>query len=162
MRKYGLSLMAFLPAYAAGEALLIMFGLALGDSYRVTQRAEIFTLGVAFTWAPLGGLLLGLVGASVAMRRVVRGDAARGAGRAPPPLPWGPRKRWLVGFLMGAGLGYVAGRFLVALFLILRRSSSFETYASASFVTFIPLLCLGIGVVLGTIAGGVREREGSR
>ena len=162
MRKWGLSLMSFLPAYAVGEALMIMFGLALGDSYRVTQRNGVFTLGVAFVWAPVGGLILGIIGAWFSVRRINRGDTALAAGRAPPPLPWGPRKRWVVGFLVGAGIGYFVGRFLVVIFLTLRGSSSFETSASASFVTFIPLLCLAIGVVLGTIAGGVREREGSR
>lgn len=162
MRKLGLTLMAFLPAFAAGEVLTIIAGLALGDSYRVTQRGSAFTLGVAFVWAPLGGLILGLIVAGFALRRVGRDDASRAAGRAPPPLPWGPRKRQIVGFLVGAGLGYLAGRVLVVIFLSLRGSSSFETYASASFVTLIPLLCLAIGVVLGSIAGGVREREGSR
>lgn len=162
MRKWGLSLMSFLPAYAVGEVLTILFGLSLGDSYRVTQRNGVFTLGVAFVWAPVGGLILGIIGAWLAVRRVNRRDTAFAAGRAPPPLPWGPRKRWVVGFLVGAGIGYFVGRTLIVIFLSLRGSSSFETSASASFVTFIPLLCLAIGVVLGTIAGGVREREGSR
>ncbi len=156
MRTFRFVVLALVAGLVAGFAATVTAGFAWMHYAGVFDRDGGISMSVFFGLGPIGAIVAGVIAAALTFLRIRRRERLVAAGARPPPQRWPLRTRVVVAVVVwGVGAWLV-----IRAIYWLRSPMSFETYAAALIVSWLPLVVPLIAAALA--AGFVLWRNAPR